>query len=93
MSMFYNKISSIIDRSGYIEQFDSIVQNKKSGTLLYNLNRSAKSLLLARAFIQTGKNIIFVTAYDKVAEDYLEDLDLCGSGCFVFSTGLRSFAL
>ncbi len=76
MSMFYNKISSIIDRSGFIEQFDSIVQNKKSGTLFHNLNRSAKSLLLARAFMQTGKNIIFVTADDKVAEDYLEDLDL-----------------
>jgi transcription-repair coupling factor (superfamily II helicase) len=74
--MFYNKISSIINRSRFIEQFDSIVQNKKSGSLLYNLNRSAKSLLLARAFIQTGKNIIFVTADDKVAEDYLEDFDL-----------------
>jgi transcription-repair coupling factor (superfamily II helicase) len=76
MSIFYNKISSIIDRSEFIEQFDSIVQNKKSGTLFHNLNRSAKSLLLVRAFIQTGKNIIFVTADDKVAEDYLEDLDL-----------------
>ncbi|MBL7149607.1 MAG: transcription-repair coupling factor, partial [Candidatus Cloacimonetes bacterium] len=74
--MFYNKISSIIDRSGFIEQFDSIVQNKKSGTLFHNLNHSAKSLLLVRAFMQTGKNIIFVTADDKVAEDYLEDLDL-----------------
>ena len=76
MNMFYNTISSIIDRSGFIEQFDSILQNKKSGTLFHNLNRSAKSLLLARAFMQTGKNIIFVTADDKIAEDYLEDLDL-----------------
>ena len=76
MNIFYNKISSIIDRSGFIEQFDSIVQNKKSGTLVHNLNRSAKSLLLTRAFKKTNKNIIFVTADDKVAEDYIEDLDL-----------------
>ncbi len=76
MSIFYNKISAIIERSGFFKQFDSVVASQKTGTLFYNLNRSAKSMLLARAFKKTGKNIIFVTADDKVAEDYLDDFDL-----------------
>ncbi|MCK4311290.1 MAG: transcription-repair coupling factor, partial [Candidatus Cloacimonetes bacterium] len=76
MSIFYDKINSIINRSIFIRQYDSITAEGKSKTLFHNLNRSSKSLLLARAFMQTGKNIIFVTADDKVAEDYLDDLDL-----------------
>jgi len=76
MSIFYNKIKSLIDRSEFIKKFDSEIVANKTGSLFHNLNRSAKSLLLARIFEQTGKNIIFVTADDKVAEDYLEDLDL-----------------
>ncbi|MDO9577621.1 MAG: transcription-repair coupling factor [Candidatus Cloacimonadales bacterium] len=76
MSLFYNKISSIIERSNFIREFEAAVQTQTSGTLVHNLNRSAKSLLLAHAYEQTGKNIVFITADDKVAEDYLEDLDL-----------------
>ena len=76
MSFFYNKISSIIERSGFIQEFETAVRSKVSGLLVHNLNRSAKSLLLSHAYEQTGKNIIFITADDKVAEDYLEDLDL-----------------
>jgi len=76
MSTFYHKIKSIIDRSGFIRNFDTEIKENKTKSLFHNLNRSAKSILLARAFEQTGKNIIFVTADDKVAEDYLEDLDL-----------------
>ncbi|MFC1898022.1 transcription-repair coupling factor [Candidatus Cloacimonadota bacterium] len=76
MSLFYNKISSILERSNFIREFDAVVQSQKSGTLVHNLNRSAKSLLLAHAYEQTGKNVIFITADDKVAEDYLEDIDL-----------------
>ena len=76
MSVFYKTINSIIDRSDFINQYDSIIASQKSGNLFYNLNRSAKSMLLARAFEKTGKSIIFVTADDKVAEDYLDDFDL-----------------
>ena len=76
MSIFYNKISAIIERSDFFKQFDSVVASQKSGTLFYNLNRSAKSMLLSRAFKETGKNIIFVSADDKVAEDFLDDFDL-----------------
>jgi len=74
--MLYKQIKSIIDKSDFFTQFDSILSEKISGTLFYKLNRSAKSLLLARAFEQTQKNIIFITADDKLAEDYLDDLDL-----------------
>ena len=76
MGIFYNKISSVIDKSDFIQDFDNLIKSQTAGTLVHNLNRSAKSLLLARAFQITGKNIVFVTADDKVAEDYLEDLDL-----------------
>jgi len=76
MSTFYNKIRSLIDRSEFIKKFDTEIIENKTGSLFHNLNRSAKSILLARVFEQTGKNIIFVTADDKVAEDYLDDLDL-----------------
>jgi len=76
MSIFYNKISAIIERSDFFKQFDSVIVSQKSGILFYGLNRSAKSMLLTRAFKTTGKNIIFVSADDKVAEDYLEDFDL-----------------
>jgi transcription-repair coupling factor (superfamily II helicase) len=72
--MFYSKISRIIEKSKFIREFDELSQT--SGLLVHNLNRSAKSLLLARAFAKTGKNVIFVTADDKMAEEYLEDLDL-----------------
>ncbi len=76
MSTFYTKISSLIDRSEFIKKFDSKIAENKTKGLFYNINRSAKSILLSRVFEQTGKNIIFITADDKVAEDYLEDLDL-----------------
>ncbi len=76
MSTFYSKIISLIDKSEFIKKFDAEIAGKRSRSLFHNLNRSAKSLLLARVFEQTGKNIIFITADDKVAEDYLDDLDL-----------------
>ena len=74
--MLYPQLKPILDNSNFINQFDSVLSAKISGTLFYKLNRSAKSLLLSRAFEQTKKNIIFITADDKLAEDYLDDLDL-----------------
>jgi len=85
MSTFYPKIRSLIDKSEFIKKFDSELAKNKTKGLFYNLNRSAKSILLARVYEQTGKNIIFVTADDRVAEDYLEDLDLLiGRDCAHF---------
>ena len=74
--MIYDRIKSFLNKSKFIRTFDSIISEKKSRTFFYNLNRSAKSMLLARAFEKTGKNIIFITADDKVAEDYIEDFEL-----------------
>ncbi|HPR18176.1 MAG TPA: CarD family transcriptional regulator, partial [Candidatus Cloacimonadota bacterium] len=76
MSNFYNKISSVIADSDFIKNFDAVVQTRTTGASVHNLNRSAKSLLLARAFAISGLNVVFITADDKMAEDYLEDLDL-----------------
>ena len=74
--MFYGKLKATIDKSEFLRSFDEQIKEKKSGTLIYKLNRSLKSLLLARAFVESGKNIVFITADDKLAEDYLDDLDL-----------------
>ncbi len=74
--MLYKQLKPILDKSDFIRQFDAVLSAKIPGTLFFKLNRSAKSLLLARTFEQTQKNIIFITADDKLAEDYLDDLDL-----------------
>ena len=55
--MFYKNIKSAIDSSPFIRQFDQTITAPNNRTLFYNLNRSAKSLLMARAFQKTGKNI------------------------------------
>jgi transcription-repair coupling factor (superfamily II helicase) len=74
--MLYEQIKNRLETSEFIRNFDLLISDKTNRTLFYNLNRSAKSLLLARALQQTGKNIIFVTSDDKIAEEYLDDLDL-----------------
>ena len=74
--MFYSTIKSVIDESEFIKNFDSIILDRNKKVLFHKLNRSVKSLLLARAFMMSGKNIIFITADDKLAEEYLDDLDL-----------------
>lgn len=76
MEIFYNKVRSLLDRSEFVQLLDSKITQNESRILFYNLNRSSKALLLARVLQKTGKNIIFVTADDKMAEDYLDDLDL-----------------
>jgi transcription-repair coupling factor (superfamily II helicase) len=74
--MFYGKLKSILDKSEFLKNFDLRIKERQSKILIYKLNRSAKSLLLARAFAESGKNIVFITSDDKLAEDYLDDLDL-----------------
>ncbi len=74
--MFYKKIESLIDKSPFVLQFDSLLKDQINGILIHNLNSSAKSLMMARAFKKKSKNIIFVTSDDKAAEDYLEDFKL-----------------
>ena len=74
--MLYEKINEIIGKSDFIREIDSIISAQNNQTLFHGLNRSAKALLLAHIFKKTGKNIIFISADDKMAEDYLDDFDL-----------------
>lgn len=73
--MLYEKIKKHIENSDFIKQIDSLISGTNS-QLFYGLNHSAKALILSHIFRKTGKNIIFVTADDKLAEDYLDDFDL-----------------
>ena len=74
--MLYEQIISSLNNSEFIKNFDLILGDKTIRTLFWNLNRSAKSLLLARAYKRTEKNIIFITSDDKMAEEFLDDIDL-----------------
>jgi len=74
--MFLERINKKISTSESIKSFDHLIEKRDKNILFHGMNRSIKSLLLARAYFQHKKNIIFVTADDKVAEDYLDDLIL-----------------
>jgi len=74
--MLYERLKPILDRSDFFRNFDRRCLEHKTDPLIYNLNQSAKSLLLARAYKTTGKNIIFISADDKTAEEYVDDVDL-----------------
>ncbi|MDY6915475.1 MAG: transcription-repair coupling factor, partial [Candidatus Cloacimonadota bacterium] len=74
--MLYKLLASILEKSNFIEKFDKQIKAQQESTLFFNLNRSLKSVLLSRIHQITNKNIIFVTTDDKLAEDYLEDIDL-----------------
>ncbi|MBT3168396.1 MAG: transcription-repair coupling factor [Candidatus Cloacimonetes bacterium] len=76
MSNFYSKIESILSNSTFLKEFENDIKNNNDRSLFHNLNQTSKSLLLAHAFKKSHKNIIFVTADDKIAEDYLDDLHL-----------------
>lgn len=74
--MLYNKIKSHLDNSDIFQKFDQILTEKNGKGLFHNLNRSMKALLIARAHEQTGKTILIISQDDKIAEEYLDDLDL-----------------
>jgi len=76
MSSFYTKIEPILSNSTFLKEFENDIKNNKDRSLFHNLNQTSKSLLLAHAFKKSHKNIIFVAADDKIAEDYLDDLGL-----------------
>ena len=74
--MLYKRINKLIKDSGFIKQVDAIISTQTERTLFHGLNRSAKALLLAHIFKETNKSILFISADDKMAEDYLDDFDL-----------------
>jgi transcription-repair coupling factor (superfamily II helicase) len=74
--MFYERIKPFLDKSEFFRSYDSECSSPSAGSAICNLNQSAKSLLLARALVKTGKNIIMISADDKTAEEYVDDLNL-----------------
>ena len=74
--MFYNRIKPFLDSSDFIRKFDRECSASSTRTSVSNLNHSARSLLLARAFHTTGKNILIISADENTAEGYVDDLDL-----------------
>jgi transcription-repair coupling factor (superfamily II helicase) len=73
VKMFYKQIEQEIIKSDYFQDSLLKVANEQN-VLFHKLNFSAKSLFLAHQYINHKKNIIFITADDKIAEDYLDDL-------------------
>ncbi len=74
--MFYKKIEPHLDKSPFIKDYDKLISADESGICFAGLNRSAKSLLLARAFQQSKKNLIVICSDNKLAEEYTDDLEL-----------------
>ncbi|MFC1887465.1 transcription-repair coupling factor [Candidatus Cloacimonadota bacterium] len=74
--MFYKRLKPFLDRSEFIAKFDARCNSIPVKTAINNLNQSAKSVLMARALEITGKSIIMISADDKMAEEFVDDLDL-----------------
>ncbi|MCF7919531.1 MAG: transcription-repair coupling factor [Candidatus Cloacimonetes bacterium] len=73
---FYDLIKKDLNRSAFFQEFDGIIREKVNGNLFFHLNRSLKALLLSRACQESGKNVLMICADDKLAEEYLDDLQL-----------------
>ncbi len=76
MSGFYQQLLSHIDRSVFFRAFNSDLESSNRGVCYYKTNNSLKMLLVAHAFSHTKKNILVVALDDKIAEEYVEDLDV-----------------
>src|SRR6056297_1428501 len=74
--MLYEKLEKYIADSEYIKAIEQQDLEKETGALFYGLNHSDKAVVLSHIFRKTGKNIFFVSADDKIAEDYLDDFEL-----------------
>ncbi|MDD3562569.1 MAG: hypothetical protein PHR32_02710, partial [Candidatus Cloacimonetes bacterium] len=68
--MLYNEISAQLKHS----QFFAGLLPLKRGTQIYHLNHSARALVAAHLWAETGKDIILVSQDDIIAEDLWEDL-------------------
>ena len=72
----YPQLAPHLERSPFIRQAVEALASGQRGWLLHGLNASAKAVLAAHAFTRLGRSVVFVSADDKTAEDYLEDLQL-----------------
>ncbi|MCF7911111.1 MAG: transcription-repair coupling factor [Candidatus Cloacimonetes bacterium] len=81
---YYDLIKSDLDKSAFFLNYDSILREDVRGNLFHHLNRTVKALLLSRAYFVTGKNVLMVCADDKLAEDFMDDLQLLAGKSNVF---------
>jgi transcription-repair coupling factor (superfamily II helicase) len=72
----YSLFESHIGRSPFFLRFAEILREGAGNLLVHNLNLSTKALLAADAYHRTGKNILVVTADDRLADDFLDDLQV-----------------
>ncbi|MCB5261429.1 MAG: transcription-repair coupling factor, partial [Candidatus Cloacimonetes bacterium] len=68
--MLYSEISAQLKQS----QFFADLLPLKRGTQIFHLNQSARALLAAHLWANTGKDIILVSQDDIIAEDLWDDL-------------------
>jgi len=72
--MLYEQLKRFINKSGFFRNLNDKLAEK--GLFLYNLNSSAKALIVAHVFFETKKNVILVSGDDLQAEEYLDDLEI-----------------
>lgn len=82
---FYNHISDKLTQSEFLNNIDSLLQNKETQLQICNLNQSSRALLIANFWRHLHKNIIVIAANDNIAEDLWDDLCvLIGSNKAIF---------
>ncbi len=84
--MLYQKLKPYFEQSEFFKEIAKRLDESTSGDLFFNLNHSSKAAIIAHVFQHTGKSILFVSADDKMAEDYLDDFQLLvgqDNACFL----------
>mgnify|MGYP006290463237 FL=1 len=74
--MFLKKIKEDLHKSHFFRQLEHILAENRSNVLLHNMNNSAKALIVAFTFFITEKNVILVSTDDRLAEEFLDDLEI-----------------
>lgn len=87
--MLYSEISAQLKQS----QFFADLLPLKRGTQIFHLNQSARALLAAHLWANTGKDIILVSQDDIIAEDLWDDLVTLVDGTMPFIYRITRFCL
>ncbi|MDD3049956.1 MAG: transcription-repair coupling factor [Candidatus Cloacimonetes bacterium] len=83
--MFYEKLKNKLEKSDFFRLIQDSVKSNSSGILFYNLNVSSKALIVAEIAVKSGKNIVFVSADDRLSEIFCDDLEILLGRDRVFS--------
>jgi len=71
--MLYQKLKPILSQSEFLGSLSSLPLSSQA-VQLYHLSQSARALVAAHLWNQTGKNLIIVSQDDIIAEDIWDDL-------------------